>query len=185
MKYVTVEDIKQKLCTLSNMDKRADNFLVTYYNLPENVANLLTRQTKDFTRPDITFEFSETNHRRNVYKNQAFLRFDPINITLADDEDSITSMIINAQMFRQMNKHKDHFGVLDPTFRRNYKFDIKLELLNSKEEVTEGYLFTNCFIASFSYTQPAVASDEKSDIILIVQYDNISVLLFDEYMEVL
>lgn len=183
--YVTPDDIQQALCSLSNMDKKSDNFLVTYYNLPENIANLLTRQTKDFARPDLMFEFSETNHRRNVYKKQAFMRFDPVTITLADDENSITSMIINAQIMRQMNKHKDHFGVMDETKRRNFKFDVKLELFNSRDQVVEGYLFQKCFINNLSYTQPSVATSEDSDIIITLQYDNISILLFDEYMQVM
>jgi len=183
--YMTADDVQNAICSLSNMDKKADNFLVTYYNLPENIAQLMSRQTKDFARPDMMFEMSETNHRRNIYKKQAFLRFDPITITLADDENSITSMIIMAQVMRQMNKHKDHFGIVDETKKRNFKFDIKLELFNSRDQVVEGYLFQKCFISNLSYTQNNVATPEESDIILTVQYDNVDVLLFDEYMNVL
>lgn len=181
----TKQEILDKLVTLNNHDKKSDNFYIRYHKLPENTANFLGRQTKDLTRPDITFEFSQIHHRSDRYTQKSQLRFEPITITFADDDESLTSMILNAQLMRQINKHTDVYGLLDAGREREYKFDVQLELFNSQGQVVEGYIFKNCFFSSIQHSQASVASDENNEIITILQYDNIDMLFFDTYVSVM
>lgn len=185
MKHLTQDEIKKHLVNLSLHDRKSDNFYLTFLGLPENIANVLSRQVLDSTRPDISFEFSQVNHRGNVYKDKSFLRFEPLNLTFADDENSIVSHILFGQIFRQLNKHPDIFGNIDNGVDREFRFGMRLDLLNSTDTIVEAYQFDKCFISSLNHSDPSIKNSEDSTIQAVVQYENMSVLTFGEWMQFL
>ena len=184
-KYLTREELDQHMVNLSLHDRKVDSFYATFLGMPENVSEILSRQLLDITRPDIEFEFSEINHRGNRYKDKAAVRFDAITLRFADDENSITSHSLYGQIFRQLNKSPDIFGQMDAGIDREIKFGIKLELFNSTDKVVEAYQFDKCFISSLKHSDGSITDSSDSTIDVTVQYDNISILTFDQWIEVI
>ena len=66
-------------------------------------------------------------------------------IVFKDDEESVTSMFLYAQIFRQLNKHSDVFGQNDAGKERTFTFGIKVQFFNSLQEPVEEYILKdNC-----------------------------------------
>ena len=175
---MSIEDINR-----NNKNRKADQFYVTFFKLPENVSNLFGRQTKSIGRPSLQFQTSNINRRYNQYTDMHQVRFDPVNIVMFDDENGITSQALYIQLFRQMNRGEDVFGRW-PELDRDYRFDIRVELFNASGERTEGYVLKNCFFSEISHTEVNTTDeDTDNEINLTVTYDNIEYLIVDEYVE--
>ena len=183
--YLTREDLDHYMTNLSLHDRKVDSFYASFLGMPENVSDILSRQLIDCSRPDLNFEFSEFSHRGNRYKDKAFVRFEPITLRFADDENSITSHVLYGQIFRQLNKHPDIFGNIDAGEDREIRFGIKLELFNSTDKVVEAYQFDKCFISSLKHADSSITDKSDSSIDVTIQFDNISILTFDQWIEVI
>lgn len=167
----------------NNKDRKADQFYVSFLKLPENVSNLLGAQTKRIGRPNLTFETSNINRRHNNYTDMHQIRFDPVNLTLFDDENGLVSQYIYIQLFRQLNRGEDVFNRW-PDLERDYRFDVKMELFNSSDQVVEGYVLRNCFFSSVEHTELETTTDTTdSEINLTLTYDNIDFFIVDEYVQ--
>jgi len=169
-----------KFQNLGSKIKRVDRFYVTFYDLPENISNVLGRQVTIITRPDISFGVFKISHRRNTYNDFGKVELQPINITFKDDEESVVSMFLYAQIMRQQSKHVDIFNRIGKDMQ--YKFGIKVDFLNVKDEVVESYDLKDCFITNIAHSEPTTGDDDIADISVTVEYDNINIKVFDEYL---
>lgn len=174
--------MSEPLFTFNANRKRIDNFYVTFLSIPENITNVLGRQVQSITRPNISFDRFETKFRRNTYQNSGQVRFDPISVVFKDDEESVTSMFLYAQVFRQLNKHVDVFGQNDAGKERKFTFGMKVQFLNSLSEVVEEYIMNDCFIEEINHTDPLISEDTENEITVSIAYDNIDILVFDRYL---
>lgn len=174
--------MSEPLFTFNANRKRLDNFYVTFYSIPENITNILGRQVQSVTRPNVSFDRFTTKHRRNTYSNSGQIMFDPIAIVFKDDEESVTSMFLYAQIFRQLNKHSDIFGQNDAGKERTFTFGIKVQFFNSLQEPVEEYILKDCFIESIEHTDPLISEDTENEITVSIAYDNIEVKVFDRYL---
>jgi hypothetical protein len=165
---------------LGTKSKRIDRFYVTFYNLPENISNVLGRQVSIITRPDISFDVIKISHRRNTYNDFGKVELQPINITFKDDEQSIVSMFLYAQIMRQQSKHVDVFGKIEKGMQ--YKFGIKVDFLDAMDKVTESYDLQDCFITNITHSEPTTGDDDLADISVTVEFDNINIKVFDQYI---
>ena len=168
-----------KLVNRSLVPKKIDNFYVKFF-LPENVSNLLGRAVKSITRPTVTWETSNTFHRGQQYVDKGKPRFNPIMVTLTDDESGLASMIIYAHLMRQQNILADLYG-RENVIDREYRFDIKVETYDSRDRVTESYILKNCFFSEIEHSQPVVQGSENNEIMVQVSYDNIDFQIIDTY----
>lgn len=175
--YLTLE---QRLENMGEKNRRIDSFRTEFIGLPENIANILGRQVKSFTRPTFDILTVDQMHRGNIYKDKQKLTFTPASIAFYDDEASITSMFLYMQLFRQQNKHTDLYGRFG--IDRDYRFNIKLETFNAAGHVTEGFILHDCFIQNINHSDPVIAQAEDCEIMISVECDNIDILLFDEYI---
>lgn len=167
----------------NNNNRRVDQFYVSFYKLPENVSNLLGRQTKSIDRPSIRFETSNLHRRHNQYTDMHQPRFSPITITMFDDENGLVNQYIYIQLFRQMNRGEDVFGRW-PDLDRDYRFDVKMEMINSVGKVVEGYILRDCFFSSVDHDRLMTTDEEsETEITLEITYDNIDFFVVDDYVE--
>lgn len=173
-------DVVEKFNNMNEKNRRSDELLVTFFNLPENMGNILGRQVKSVTKPTIEMQTVDLRHRGATYKDKQNVTATPVNISFYDDENSVTETILFMQFFRQQNKLPDRFGISD--MGRDYRFDIKIETFNSVGEITSGMVLRRCFIQTIDPSDPNMASDEETEINIMVEFDNIDILLFDEYM---
>lgn len=177
----------KRLSALNNKSHRADKFSVKVLNIPENISNLLGRQVKSFMRPNINFMQTETNFRGNVYKDKGKVALPSTTITLYDDENAVTSALVYMQVFRQINQYRDRMGRKEGTddLHREYKFDIEVTFYTSRDEEAEAILLTGCFIQSVEHTPSEMTDSSDTEIILTIEYDNMAIKVFDEFIEVI
>ncbi len=166
---------------LSSKIKRVDRFYATFYNIPENISNVLGRQVTIITRPDISFDVIKTNFRKNTYNDFGRLDLQPISVTFKDDEQSITSMFLYAQVMRQLNKQVDIFGETGKNMQ--HKFGMKVDFLDANDQVVESYDLSDCIITNISHSEPTTGDDDNADITVSIEYDNINIKVFDEYLK--
>lgn len=172
------------LLTIPNKSKRIDNFYVKFYNVPENYSNVLGRQVKAITRPSLRFSQFEQRQRQSIQKAKGKIEFDEITITFKDDAESITSMILYAQIMRQANRHSDIFGQNDGGKERNYKFDLEVEMYDpTGTRVVEGYKLSECWIMSIDHSDPLMSDSSENEITVVLNFDNIDIYVFDRYLK--
>lgn len=172
--------LQQRLENLTNKSRRNDSFQVTFFGLPENIANILGRQVKSVSRPTFEYMTTDLRHRGNVYKDKQNLTFTPVTISMYDDEAAITSTFVYMQMFRQQNKYQDKYGKWD--MERDYFFDVKVETFNAKGEATEGFVLKQCFIQNVNHSDPVISDSTECEVVISIEFNNIDVLVFDEYL---
>jgi hypothetical protein len=73
---------------------------------------------------------------------------------------------------------------LDPS-ERDYRFDIQVDLYNSKREVTESFILHSCYISSLSHQQPEIVDDGITTISVELTYHNVSYKIVDSYVKML
>jgi hypothetical protein len=84
------------------------------------------------------------------------------------------------QLFRQQNKYSDKFGELG--IERDYRFDVKIEQYNARDQLTESYVIKDCFLQAIDHSDPNMTDQQESEIIVTLEYDNLDILIFDEYV---
>lgn len=179
------EDIANLLITRSRLEKKQDKFYGSFFNINSNVGNYLGQQLIRVDRPAISIDTINTGHKGSTFSDTGKLRFDPITVTFSDDEESVTAMLLYAQLMRQKKKYRGEVDHIIPAERHSeawYKFGLKFELLNSKGDVTEGYIFKDCFISNISHSDGQYSGDGNNEITITIQYDNIDVKIFDQYI---
>ena len=170
----------ERLINMNEKSRRVDNFYVTFYGLPENIANILGRQVKSITRPSVTYNTDTNRFRGATYKNLQNPTFDPVTVVFYDDENSVVGTVLYMQIFRQQNKYTDKFGELG--IDRDYRFDVKIEQYNASNHLTETYILKDCFVQSIDHSDPNIVDQQESEIIISLEYDNVDILLFDEFV---
>lgn len=167
----------------NNKSRKADDFYVTFMKLPENVSNILGRQTKRISRPNLTFETSIINRRHNAYNEMNQVRFEPVTLSFFDDENGLLSQTLYIQLFRQLNRGEDITGRWD-VLDRDYKFDVKMEMFNSVGDVVEGYVLRDCFISSMDHNDAETTDEDTlSEINVTLTYNNIDFFIVDKYVK--
>lgn len=176
--------IEERFLNLNNKTKRADNFIVEFLGLPENISNILGRQVKNIVRPTISFNPAETRFRGARYQDKGNVEFQPTTISFFDDEGAITSTLLYAQVFRQLNKFKDVNGLFPDTNpkERQFKFSIRVKLYDSQDSIVEEYVMKNCFITEISHFDPEMTDDTETILNVTIAFDNVGVKIFDEYV---
>ena len=175
----TVKEINR-----NNKNRRADQFYVIFYGIPENISNLFGKQIKSIDRPSINFGTADISRRSNRYTDMQEVRFDTINAVMYEDEDGLTSEALFTQIYRQINRGRDIFGRWQKEDDQKFRFDIGINLYNSNEEITESYILNNCFISTIEFDQLDVSDDEKeTEIRLGISFNNINYSVVDDYVE--
>lgn len=178
-------DIDDLLLNRSSSEKKQDKFYIKFFNLDSNVSNYLGRQVIRVNRPNISIDVINTGHRGSSFSDTGKLTFSNLVVTLSDDEESLTAMLLYAQLMRQKKKYVgevDHIIKSEKHSESWYKFGIQVELFNSRNEVTEGYIFRDCFITSINHSDGEYSSDSNNQITIEISYDNIEVKVFDQYV---
>lgn len=174
--------------TLSRTSKRVDNFYVNFKKLPENISNILGAQINTISRPEISFDTQNRRVGRNQMQNvKQNVRFEPVTVTFFDDEQSVVSMFLYYQIFRQMNKTEDVFNNKPNTNHkeRDFKFDVEVEVFSPNGELVEKYVLKDCFIQSITHSEHVVVDDADNEITIILNFDNIDIQTFDRIKELL
>lgn len=170
----------------NNKIRYLDNFYVSFLRLPENTSNILGASLQRMTRPRIEFEPIRTRVRGHTYLDKGDIKFGEVTMIFLDDEESVTSTLLNLQAMRQLNRHTDIFGDQRHPDWRDYMFDCKCELFNSFEKVTETYILRGCLILGIEYTENTYTDDQSnSEITVTLGMNDIEIILPEKYEELM
>lgn len=178
----------KNLSALLDRSRIIDNFYCKFFKLPENVANVMGRQVKTITRPEISFDLDPVSFKNFTYAHPGRLTFGSVLVEFFDDENSILSSLLYVQVMRQLNRYKDLMNVapemIDPA-ERDYRFDLQVDLYNSNREVTESFILKKCYISSLSHQQPEIVDDGITTITAELTFHNVEYKVVDSYVSML
>lgn len=173
---------KQAMLVRNNNNRRVDNFYVQFFKMPESANNYLGKQVKSVSRPGVGFDMNEIASRRGVRQDRYRVRYEPVSVVFYDDEEGLTSMFLYSQIMAQAKADFDGGAIQEPG-QRNYKFDIKVELYNAKDEVTEGYLLRDCLISELTHSEVMYDSSSETNLITAtIVVTDVDFFIMDRYL---
>lgn len=174
----TVADrISSRIINAGSALHQNSRFNVRFLGIPENISDFMSRQVKNVNPPAITFQTMEHNNRRARFQDVGKIDSEILSISFSSDDEGIIDAIIMSQVFRQKGTEVSGFTGT----KENSKFDIKLEIRNTKGDVVRTETYNRCFISSLQK-----ADLENSDAgvnslyTLTIQYDSIDYSIEEE-----
>lgn len=174
-------DEKKLLLNRSHANKKVDNFYVEFFRFPDNSQNYLGKQLKQITRPNISFDMTPLPARRGIGKTKGRVRFAGASMSFFDDENGLTSMLLYAQVMQQARAEFDSAPEGLSIEGRSYRFDIKVELYNARDEAVEGIVYKDCFITEITHSESIVTDSTDNEIQVGFEYDDVDFLIMDRY----
>jgi len=145
---------------------------VTFQNMAGDEEPLrLQAITAD--RPKLQFEEIVLDR----YNSKAYIAgkhvFEPINITFEDDLNGGVTSALQAQLELQQNIIGLNSAPRLPSAAagQDYKFAIKMDLLDGNTQVVESFVLEGCFIQNIDYTDLDYAASESVKVTVTFRFD--------------
>lgn len=139
------DNLKTAVINASTDTQQADRFNVRFLNIPENVSDLLSRQTQTITPRSFNFGTMTHATRRTNYSEPGRVEIEPMTMTILVDGTGMVDAILVAQVMRQKG-----MAVQAGLEEASKVFDLKIEYFNIDGEVTRSETYKRCFIQSLS-----------------------------------
>lgn len=168
------EKLSTRIINAGSSIQQSNRFNVRFLGLPDNISDFLSRQVKNVAPPAITFQTMQHNNRRAQFQDVGKIESEILSITLAGDDEGIADAILMSQIFRQKGEEISGFDGI----KSNAKFDVKIEILDTRGEVTRFEIYHKCFISSLQ--KPDLENSEagmNALYTLTIQYDSIEYLV--------
>jgi hypothetical protein len=154
------------------MPKLKHKFSVTFSNfgpLNSNQSVDLTRQLVSCDRPKVTYE-EQTVHS---YNSRAYYagkhEWSTINCIVRDDVTNAVSKLVGHQVQKQLN----HFEQTSPLAAQNYKFGMKIEILDGGNTgVLETWDIEGAFLSDVAYDSLDYSDAAPLTINMTIRFDN-------------
>lgn len=159
-----------------------DKFYVEFFGIKENISNVLGRQVYSVVLPDITFEPMQLSRGRNTYNEKGKINTGEMQIIFKDDDDSITDMILGAQLLRQLNNI--HFSSEINEYR-DYRFDVRIQKFSADGGESLGYEMKGCLLMGMSHGQLSYAQEEKGKITCNFSIESMNFIVPKKFSDVL
>lgn len=148
--------------------KRVDRFIVSYFELDENIGNILGNFTKNFPRPTVTLEEHSTNTKGKPSYFHTQPQPESLQVTFIDDSESVVMDALYRQMYRQMGRLTG-----DDRSLQQARFTINTKFFNEQGECVEEYYLKECFIQNLSASEGDMTNDGDSSITATIRYDDL------------
>jgi hypothetical protein len=148
--------------------KRIDRFVVSYFELDENIGNVLGNFTKSFPRPTVDLEehSNYTKGKPNYFHTQP--QPNSLEVMFIDDSESVVMDSLYRQLYRQMGRLKG-----DSRSLQNARFTINIKFFNEQGDCVEEYYLKECFIQNLTGSNFDVTDDGDSTITATIRYDDL------------
>ena len=141
--------------------KTVDKFYVSFFNLPENISNILGREAQSVERPTIAFDEMEIRRKgiRNV--ETARITYQPITINFTDDSHSLVTKALYEQVHRQAGTGEDKSKLFEKS-----RFNFSVKVYSSDEKIVEEFNVIDCRITNISHSEQ-ITTDSTDNIISV------------------
>lgn len=152
------------------MPKLAYRYRVLAVNFGPIGANLdFTQQVITIGRPQLEYE----EITLNSYNSRSYIHgkhsWSPVSVSLRDDITNAISTLVGHQVQKQLN----HFEQTKPAAGINYKFDLRIEILDGDNDTElEKWDLEGCFIQNVNYSDLDYSASDAQTIELTVRFDN-------------
>lgn len=158
----TTETINRPLAT-----RESDEFYVHFLRIDDNASNLLGRQVRIISRPEINMNSFDLYQKNKKQNGIGMIDFGEISITFNEDNEGLVNKVLYTQIQRQVGH-----GGMDNNFQAA-AFDIHIKMYNKRDEVIQIYKMTNCLIKNISGTELDVTDTTPTTLSVSVSYDNL------------
>lgn len=141
----------------SLVDKKVHHFDVSFYRMDENLSNILGRQVLDLNRPTITANMTSLYQKGRQLYDPTTIIISPIDVTLADDENSLTTKAVYTFLKKQVRS-----GSVATA-----SFDMNVKLYSFTDKIVEEFTLLQCFIESISHTQQTFGDTDDTNKIIV------------------
>jgi hypothetical protein len=157
------------------MPKLQYRFRVTFSNLGgSSKATVITRNVVSVTRPSLEHDDVTVDTYNSKIRLAGKHMWQDISLVIRDDVDSGVIKELGAQIAKQV----DHADQAVPTAGEDYKFGMKIEMLDGgnagSENVIDEWVLSGCFIPSIQYGDLNYATSEVVQVTASIRYDNAS-----------
>lgn len=145
------------------VDKKVNDFYCKFTRLDENDANILGRQVKSISRPNLQFAVGEYQHKAHRVNSLSRIQFDEVSVTFYDDSDSLVTRAIYNQLYKQARKI--------PTERPDeMHFDVLVEVYSPDGRLTEKFILLKCVIVSVQHSEQVYVGSSGNEITCSLRY---------------
>lgn len=160
------------------MPKLQYRFRVTFTKLGgTSAATVITRNVVSVTRPALDHDDVTVDTYNSKIRLAGKHTWQDISLVIRDDVDSGVVRELGAQIAKQV----DHADQAAPTAGADYKFGMKIEMLDGgnagSETVIDEWDLTGCFIPSIQYGDLNYGSSEVVQVTATIRYDNAAHLI--------
>jgi hypothetical protein len=149
--------------SLSN--KTVDKFYVSFFQMDNNVSNILGREVQSIERPTITFNEYEVRNKGIKQIGEARLEYQPITINFFDDSSSLVNKAIYQQVLRQTGKSTIKH---DTT-----QFNIGVKVFTTNDIIAEEFELIDCHISNISHSEQIYADSTNNIISVTVSFNDL------------
>jgi len=160
------------------MPKLKNKYRVTFAGLGGSIGasaavpNDISMQVVTFTRPSLSYEEIQLDRYNTRVYVAGKHTFEPCQMTVEDDITNRASQAIQTQLEAQQRL----IGASGPWLNTaatafNYKFGMKLEMLDGNEAVTEQWIYEGCYLSSIDYSDVDYSASEAVKINLTIRFD--------------
>ena len=139
-------------------NKTVDKFYVSFYEMDNNVSNILGREVQSVERPTITFNEFEIRNKGIKQMSEARLEYQSITINFFDDSSSLVNKALYEQVRRQTGKSTIKHD--------NTQFSVGVKVYTTNDKVGEEFKLIDCHITSISHSEQ-IYSDSTNNIISV------------------
>jgi len=146
-------------------DKTVDKFYVSFYEMDNNVSNVLGREVQSIERPTITFNEFEIRHKGIKNLNEARLEYQSITINFFDDSSSLVNKALYEQVRRQTGK--------STVSHDNTQFSVGVKVYTTDDRVAEEFKLIDCHIVSITHSEQIYADSTNNIISMTISFNDL------------
>lgn len=145
--------------------KTVEKFYVSFYQMPENISNILGREVSSISRPTINFTEYEVRNKGVKQAGETVIDYQPIDIIFFDDTNSLVTHALYEQVLRQTHQSKQEHTTT--------RFNISVKLYSAEAKIVEECILKNCFIQSITHSEQIYADSTNNLITTSVVFNDL------------
>jgi len=143
--------------------KTVEKFYVSFFDMSENISNILGREVMSLERPNLTFNEFSIHNKGKRWTNGARIEYQPLTIIFFDDDKSLVNNALTEQLRKQSYE-------LDSD---NFKFSISTKIFTYNSNVAEKFTLNDCHIQAITQTESTYLDSTISTISVTITYNKL------------
>ena len=145
--------------------KTVEKFYVSFYQMPENISNILGREVMSISRPNLTFTEYEIRNKGIKQAGETVIDYTTVDIIFYDDMNSLVNHALYEQVLRQTHQSTQ--------VHTTSRFDVGVKIYAADGKVVEEFRLKNCYINSITHSEQIYADSTNNNITVSVTFNDL------------